>query len=129
MEQTLMNKIILIKNFYFYLVSLIGLMMMVIALVGSINVVLRTYIFPKADFYNSYYPAPACDPSYIPMPEEKYKRATTEDCNKQEALYKQRDEENRQSQRQRDIVTYISMFVVGLPLFILHWRIARKKVE
>jgi len=129
MEQTTINKIILIKNFYFYLVSLIGLMMMVISLVGGLNVTLRTYVFPKADFYNNYYSVPACDPNYIAVPEEKLAKVTPEQCAKSEEVNKQRDEENRQSQRQRDIVTYISMFTVGLPLFILHWRIARRKVE
>ena len=129
MEQTTINKIVFLKNLYFYIVSLVGLMMMVISLVGSINVALRTYVFPKADSYNSYYATAPCDPTYIPMPEEKLTKATPEQCAKSEAAQKQRDEESRQSQRQRDIVTYISMFVVGLPLFILHWRIARRKVE
>lgn len=129
MEQTTINKLVFIKHFYFFLVSLIGLMMMVISLVGGINVVLRTYVFPKADFYNNYYTTPVCDPSYIPSPGEKITTASPEQCAKSEEANKKRDEENRQAQRQRDIVTYISMFTVGLPLFILHWRIARKKIE
>src|SRR3989344_6697250 len=114
MEQSTINKITLIKHFYFFLVSLIGLMMMVISLVGSINVILRTYVFPKADFYGSYYTSPVCDTNYVSAPGEKIIKAAAEDCSKQEAVQKQRDEENRQSQRQRDIVTYISMFTVGL---------------
>lgn len=129
MEQSTINKITLIKHFYFFLVSLIGLMMVVISLVGNINVVLRTYVFPKADFYGSYYTSPVCAPNYVPMPDEKFVKPSMEDCAKQDTAQKQSDEENRQAQRQRDIVAYISMFAVGLPLFILHWRIARKKVE
>ncbi len=129
MEQTTINKIILIKNFYFYLVSLIGLVMMVISSVGGINVLLKTFVFTKADLYNSYYPTITCDPTYIPQPGEIYKKTDAKECATQEETYKKRDAENRTAQMQREIVTDISMFLVGLPLFILHWRIARKKVE
>lgn len=117
------NKATLIKTLYLYLVSFVALMMLVFSTADMINIVLRTFIFTKADQNIYYYPEVACVPpttasgtpsmtkDYCPDPEEQRKR----------------DEMSRASQRQRDLVRDISFIVVALPLFAYHWRIIRRK--
>lgn len=126
MEPALANKIILIKNVYFYLVSFVALMMIAISSGNLISAALRAYVFTKADLYSSYYPAAECDPM-VKAPEIKKLSAT--ECATQQEQAKKRDEENRIANLQRSATTSISFIVIGLPLFILHWRVARRKVE
>lgn len=121
MDTQPISKITLIKTVYFFLVSFVALMMIVFSGADVINTLLRTYVFTKADNF-TYYAAPFCGPT----PDGKT-QMTTEDCQKQEERQKKNDEESRVAQRQRDLVRDISLLVVGAPLFILHWRIARKK--
>ncbi|MEK9158582.1 MAG: hypothetical protein AAB673_01145 [Patescibacteria group bacterium] len=121
MEHQPISKITLIKTVYFFLVSFVALMMIVFSGADVVNTLLRTYVFTQADNFN-YYPTLVCGPT----PDSKT-QMTTEDCQKQEERQKKNDEESRTAQRQRDLVRDISLLVVGTPLFILHWRVARKK--
>ncbi len=114
------NKVALIKTLYLYLVSFVALMMLVISAVDLLNIVLKTFIFTKADSY-TYYPATTpCLPGATTTYEGK-------DCATAALDAKKSDEENRVSQRQRDLVRDISMLVVGIPLFAFHWRLTRRK--
>ncbi len=135
MENTTSNKIAVIKNIYFYLVSFVALMMVVFSTANLINIVLKSYVFTEADRY-PYYPGAECDPSYQ-QPMEKpgtvaepaqVKKLTPTECAAQEEKYQQREAQNLKSQRQRNLVTDISFIVVGVPLFIFHWYYARKKL-
>jgi hypothetical protein len=114
------NKVALVKTLYLYLVSFVALMMLVVSAVDLLNIVLKTFIFTKADSF-TYYPVPtACPPGATTTYEGKNCATAEQDARKS-------DEENRTSQRQRDLVRDISMLVVGIPLFAFHWRLARKK--
>ena len=125
MDNAPANKVALIKNIYFYLVSFVALMMVVFSVADAVNIALKTWVFTKADnnFYS--YSVPACDQSVKADPNAK--PLSAEECTKQEEQNKQRDQENLIAQRQRDVVRDISFIVVGLPLFILHWLVVRKK--
>jgi len=135
MENTSSNKILIIKNIYFYLVSFVALMMVVFATANLINILLKTYIFTAVDQY-PYYPAVECDPTAglietkpgtVAEPSQ-VKKLTPEECAAQEAKYQEREKQNMKSQRQRSLVTDISFIVVGIPLFAFHWYYARKKL-
>ena len=115
----------MVKTIYFYLVSFVALMMVVFSLADVINMALKTWVFTKADFYG-YYPEPACDPGILKT-EMAIKPLSTEECDKRRVDWEKREEENRVSQRQRDAVRDISMIIVGLPLFAVHWWMIRKK--
>lgn len=119
------NKVTLIKNIYFYLVSFVALMMVVFSMADAVNIALKAYIFTKADNNYYSYPVPACDTIFKSAPDVK--PLTPAECAKQTEDAKQRDQENLIAQRQRDVVRDISFVVVGLPLFILHWMVVRKK--
>ncbi len=134
MENTTSNKIVIIKNIYFYLVSFVALMMVVFSTANLINIVLKTYIFTDADQY-TYYPSLECDitgnsgeKTGIPPEPSQVKKLTPEECAAQEAKFLERERLNMKSQRQRSLVTDISFIVVGVPLFAFHWYYARKKM-
>lgn len=113
----------IIKNIYLYLVSFVALMMIIFSAADLVNILLRTYVFTKADqnYYN--YPTPAC-PALAPGNTTSTKENSG--CiNQEEQL--QADKNNRDAQRQRDLVRDISLIVVAVPVFAYHWKIIRKR--
>ncbi len=114
------NKVALIKTLYLYLVSFVALMMLVVSAVDLLNIVLKTFIFTKADSYLYYNSPVACPVGATTTYDGK-------DCAVAEREAKTAAEENQVSQRQRDLVRDISMLVVGIPLFVFHWKLARRK--
>lgn len=125
MEQPI-GKFAVVKNIYFYLVSFVALMMVIFSLADLINLGLRSWVFTKADYYNNYYSEPGCD-SLVQKTDSTTKALSVEECDKRKADFDKREQENREAQRQRDAVRDISMIVVGVPLFVAHWLVLRKK--
>ena len=124
-----------IKSLYFYLVSFVALMMIAFSTADLINMALKTWIFTKADDYFIYsgrmncaaMPAPMVDPkATAPTPT---KEQVIADCEKQNEVAAKEQEANRIATRQNSVVRDISMIVVGIPLFLIHWRIVRRKDE
>lgn len=119
------SKAAIIKTVYFYLVSLIGLMMVVFSLADVVNIGLKTWVFPKADLNE--YKQPTCAVTVMKDPnlketEDQY-AMRMKSC---EESYVNEDEA-RAIRNQRDAVRDISMIVVGVPLFLYHWIIVRKE--
>lgn len=135
MDSPASNKVLIIKNIYFYLVSFVALMMVAFSTANLINIVLKTYIFTAAD-QNMYYPGIECDTTLYGINEKtgttidpsQIKKLTPEECAAQEAKYQEREQQNMKSQRQRSLVMDISFIIVGIPLFLFHWYYARKKM-
>lgn len=122
MEQPVSSKSAIIKNIYLYLVSFVALLMVVFSFADIINIFLRTYVLKMADqAYSGYYPEPAC----LVAPDGSTSTKGT-GCVAPEEREKI-DKRNNQAQKQRDLVRDISFIVVGIPLFLYHWRIIRKK--
>lgn len=109
-----------IKKVYLYLVSLISLIILVIAGIMLINMALKTWVFTKAD--NNIYYSPKVD-----CTDEKMK--SLPDCidANWEQKQQQAEKENRSSQKQRDAAQAIAMILVATPVFIYHWKLARKE--
>ncbi len=116
------SRLIWVKTIYFYLVSFVTLMMIIVSSSMIINIGLKTYIFTKADFYTNYYPGSGCGVK----PDGKTPM-TVEECAVEQDRMKKNDEESRMAQRQRDLVNNLSLLIVSAPLFFVHWRMARKK--
>lgn len=115
-----------IKNIYLYLVSFVALMMIIFCVADAVNMLLRTFIFTKADQNYYGYPSPAC-----PTPAPGEATSTTKGkegfgCISRDEQIKM-DKNNNEAQRQRDLVRDISMIVVAVPVFAYHWRIIRKR--
>ena len=119
-----MSKPSIIRSLYFYIISIIGLMMIVFSTADLINLGLKTWVFPKADRYYS-----SCDNMLYPSsygtavsPKDAGDRQK-EQCEQQ----LKRDKENAVSNKQSQAVRDLSFLVVGLPLFAFHFRIAQKE--
>lgn len=108
-----MSTIEWVKRIYIYIFSAIGLVLVIIGTVQLINLGLKAYIFTKADSYYSY-PVPAAV--------EKGQPAQPDPKALEEFQVNQ-----LASQRQRDAANAIAMIIVGAPLFLYHWRLARKQ--
>ena len=119
-----------IKSLYFYLVSFVALMMVVFSVSDVINIALKTWVFTAADKDMYAYPRAACEVPAPATPDPKAVPAQTKaDCEKQNEENIKQQEASRVAQKQRDVVRDISMIVVGIPLFLIHWRIVRSKEE
>jgi hypothetical protein len=114
-----------IKKVYLYLVSLISLIILVIAAIMLINMALKAWVFHKADMVY-YYPPVACDYS---TPQGQKDAAAVPECNdpsKTDRMMAE-EKERRSAQRQSDAAHAIAMIIVGAPVFLYHWRLARKE--
>jgi hypothetical protein len=113
-------KVVVIKNIYFYLVSFVALMMMAFSTADLINTLLRSYVFTHADQTFYAYPCPMMPSSAMG---EKV------DCLRDQEMSQKNEQNNRRAERERNIVRDISFIVVGLPLFLFHWHMVRRKGE
>lgn len=123
-----------IKSIYFYLVSFVALMMVVFSTADLINTALRTWVFTKADDFNYGGGRASCETIVGPVADPKATNTPTreqmiKDCEAQNKLSEEQQKASRVAQRQNSIVRDISMIVVGIPLFLVHWRIVRRKDE
>ena len=110
-----------IKKAYLYLVSLISLVIIVVAGIMLLNLVLKTYIFKAAD--RPYRYPYNCSESVV-EPMAKVQECDEEFVKKQEEAEKQ----NHKAQKQREAAQAIAMILVATPVFIGHWRLARREV-
>ncbi|HAZ16559.1 MAG: hypothetical protein A3H59_01005 [Candidatus Jacksonbacteria bacterium RIFCSPLOWO2_02_FULL_43_9] len=126
-----------IRLVYIYLFSIIGLVLVVISSVRMLDMGLKATLFKKAEADSrQFYPA-------MPVPYEKQTAEAVISCaekcgfseeEKQQArdfladYNKQQDQEIPYyiQERYRTSAISIAMIVVGLPLYLYHWRLARK---
>jgi hypothetical protein len=126
-----------IRQIYLYAATLIFMMMAVVATIQLLNIALKTYVFTKADrayepvcgemYYGGYYGAKPVMPSetspVVTAPTEEQRAEQARICEEQ----KKNAREERDAQRQRELVNYLSMLVVSAPLFYLHFRWVQKE--
>ncbi len=105
----------IIKLIYTYLFSAIGLILIITGSVKLIDLGLKVYIFKQADVF------------YVPyLLINQNENLTPEEITKREEEQKKADEINRIAERQRTASNAIALIIVGLPVFIYHWRLALK---
>ncbi len=105
-----------VKKIYIYLFSAVGLVLLIIGGVQLINLALKTWIFTKADIYYNY-PAPK-------VISEKENTLKEPDPKELEEFQKN----DLASRRQRQAANALAMILVGTPLFLYHWRLAKKSL-
>jgi hypothetical protein len=109
----------LIRKIYLYLFSLVGLVLVVIGCVQLVNLGLRTFVFPDADKYYAYpMPAPVSSP-------DGSAPTTTVAAPTDAQLQAYQDQQTR-SQHESTAAEAVAMIVVGMPLYLYHWRVIRK---
>lgn len=97
-----------LRLLYLYLFSFVGLLIVVIGSIRLVDLGLKATVFKEADKFE-YYGAKA--PGEVMNPEEEKARAEREQVR----------------QRQRELTGSVSMIVVGLPLYLYHWRTIQKE--
>ena len=106
-----------IKKVYLYVVSLISLVILVVAAIMLINLALKAWVFKKAD-QNIVYPQPQCMAVDLDKPD------AGQNCN---GDYSKQQADQRSAQKQRDAAQAIAMIIVATPVFLYHWRLARRE--
>ncbi|MFA7301189.1 MAG: hypothetical protein WC069_02685 [Candidatus Shapirobacteria bacterium] len=100
-----------LRLLYLYLFSFVGLLIVVVGSIQMVNLGLKTFVFKDVDKYEVYPIYPTKDDIALEDP------AVTE------------ARQNRESsrQRQRDLINSVSMIVIGLPLYLYHWKLIGKE--
>lgn len=120
-----MSKAQIIKTVYFYLVSLIALMMVVFSTADLVNLGLKTWVFPKADLNE--YREPTCAIMVAKDPTGAEADTAYQQRLQQCEESKIDETEARAIRKQKDAVRDISFLFVGIPLFLYHWLTIRKE--
>ena len=95
---------------YLYLVSFIALIICVIASVQLIDLGLKAFVFKDADKFE-YYSAPLKD----------------EQSQYDAEQAKLTSEREQSRSRQRTASNAIAMIIIGLPLYVYHWKVIQKE--
>lgn len=108
----------IIKLIYLYLFSLIGLILIVTASVKLVNLALKAFIFTEADQYYAY---PVTKPSSAVKDGEYIEPDPAE-----LAMFNRRQ---LTQQRERETSDALAMLIVGVPLYVYHWRLVTNKKD
>ncbi|MEX1064112.1 MAG: hypothetical protein WD898_00635 [Candidatus Paceibacterota bacterium] len=107
-----------LRMIYLYIFSTVGLVLVIIGGVSLVNLGLKTYVFTKADapvFYRGPVPSIDKDGEVVEQTEEEIKNQ------------EEQDKEYRSSQRQRDAAQAVAFLIIGIPVYLYHWREVRRK--
>jgi|SRR6056297_629814 len=132
-----MKKTSLIRTIYLYLFSMLGLVLLVIGCVRFVDMGLKTFIFTEADLEQRInyqrppmYAANINDLKAI-KDGENLKEVQAEKIERliqdYENWEKRREEVDPiKSRRHRDSATNLALILVGLPLYLYHWKVVQK---
>jgi len=136
------SKTSLIRTMYLYLFSIIGLTLLVIGGIRFIDMGLRAFVFTKADEERRIIykrpPFPELLVEKLSIQTEKEKLDLSEEELKQVRNLIQ-DYKNWQKQREdidpitasrhRDASLNLAMILIGLPLYLYHWRLIKRETK
>jgi hypothetical protein len=105
-----------IRLLYLYLFSFIGLLVAVIGAVQLTDLAIKVYVFKGADRYDYAVPKQIA-------PDGKELTQTPDEIAEQKRV---QDLETTR-QRQRQASTAISMILIGVPLYLYHWKSIQKE--
>jgi hypothetical protein len=137
----MLQKHSLIRTIYLYLFALVGLALLVVGVIRFIDMGLKIYVFTKADdptriSHQRYYYSGPIEIEKIEMAQDS-EELTEEEIEILKGFladYKEWEEKESQvdyliSQRQKDASNNLAMIIVGLPLYLYHWRLIRKETK
>lgn len=128
----------LIRTIYLYLFALLGLVLLTIGGVRFIDMGLKAFIFTKAEeeqriMYKEPPFAPMAAPRLEKLSEEKELSPEEKVLAKQWLADYKAWQENRSkvdpvtAQRHRNASLNLALILVGLPLYLYHWRLIKKE--
>lgn len=100
-----------IRLIYLYLFAFVGLLTVVIGSVQLVNLGLRYFVFPDSDKYE--YTAPVSPDGANNTQDDK--------------IMKDNATRDQKRNRERDLTNSLAMIVVGLPLYLYHWKTIQKE--
>ncbi len=98
-----------IRLLYLYLFSFVGLLISIIGSIQLVDLGIKNYVFRVAEY--TYYTDPVVSEKQTISPEEMEKRNKEEQAN----------------QRKRQLSTSLSMILVGVPVYLYHWKTIKKE--
>ncbi|MBI4133143.1 hypothetical protein HY478_00865 [Candidatus Uhrbacteria bacterium] len=116
-------KISSIRTLYFYVISLIGLLMIAFSTADLVNTALKTWVFPKAEEVYLRCPYDYPQPVAVEGVPARTPEELAADCERE----RERALEERVRGRQSSAVRDVSFLVVGIPLFWFHFRTAQRE--
>jgi hypothetical protein len=128
----------LIRTIYLYIFALLGLVLITIGTVRFVNMGLKAFVFTKADEDQLHVYEPSLPYAFDRV--EKFASATSTDVADQTAAkqwiaeYKTWSERRSKvnyvtMRRHQDASLNIALILVGLPLYLYHWRIIQKETK
>ena len=134
-----MDKHSLIRTIYLYLFALLGLVLLTIGSVRFVDMGLKTFVFTKADDQQRYYEEPMLAPYSFQRVEKLSQDEELTDQEKEQikvwiADYNEAKEKKENidpvvARRHKDASFNLAMILIGLPLYLFHWRIIRKETK
>ncbi len=130
----------LVRTIYLYLFALVGLALLTIGAVRFVDMGLKAFVFTKAEELQRLYKAMPPLMPYLPERIEKLQEGG-ELSDEAKATIKQwladyEDWKERRSKidpvtarRHRDASNNLALILVGLPLYLFHWRIIRRETR
>lgn len=100
-----------IRLIYLYLFAFVGLLVVVIGSIRMVDLGMKFFIFKDADKYEY----------TIPMEISDEKTKFAEEASRINA------EREQKRNRQREFSNSLAMIIVGLPLYLYHWRTIQKE--
>jgi len=127
----------LIRTIYLYLFTIVGLTLLVIGSVRFVDMGLKMFVFTKADANQKYYDRPIMVPYSlekleIAKEDEGFTEEERESIKQWLEDYEKIEEEQIDQitvNRHRDASINLAMILIGLPLYIYHWRLIRKETK
>ena len=134
----------LVRTIYLYLFALVGLALIITGTVRFLDMGLKAWVFTKADepqkiqqqYYQGYVPEAV---TKIATPEQVGQVTELTDAEKTSlkqflANYQNWQDQNAKidylaSNRQREASINLSLLLVGLPLYLYHWRIIKRETK
>jgi hypothetical protein len=121
---------------YLYTVSLIGLIFFAVGMGNLINTSLKAYVFPEAEKRD--YSVCNNQPYYSTIDAKAIKESgqiTIEEQTQLDNMIKDYEDwqsrntgdECYKSERQKRMLDALTMILIAFPIYILHWRMARKE--
>jgi len=109
-----------LRLLYLYLFSFVGLLITIIGSIQIIDLGLKTYVFKVSEY--SFYSPPFTPDGRTPT--------TKEEIDQQKLNKIEMDKQGiieQASQRKRQLSTSLSMILVGIPLYLYHWKTIKKE--
>jgi len=136
-----MAKYSLVRTIYLYLFAILGLVLMTIGSVRFLDMALKAFVFTQAEEEER---AMYKEPFYAPMPVDRLEKASIgtatlsveEKANLTQWLGEYKNWKETRSKvdlvvarRHRNASLNLAMMLIGLPLYLFHWRVIQKETK